>query len=81
VNHTEALAIVKESISAIVPDADFGQLSPGEKFRDALELDSLDFLNFVAAIGERTGCRIDEDDYPSLTTLSDCADFLASRTT
>jgi acyl carrier protein len=80
VNHTEALEIVKGSILRIVPDADFSGVSPQEKFRDALEMDSLDFLGFVETLSERTGCRIDEDDYPALTTLSDCADFLVART-
>ncbi|MCQ4080601.1 phosphopantetheine-binding protein [Streptomyces sp. RB6PN25] len=75
----EALGIVKEAITSIVPDADFDSLAPDERFRDTLELDSLDFLGFVETLSDRTGCRIDEDDYPSLTTLADVADFLTDR--
>jgi acyl carrier protein len=44
-----------------------------------LELDSLDFLSLVELLSERTGVRIDEEDYPELTTLSDATRFLVTR--
>lgn len=78
-NRHEALETVKESISRVVPGADFGDVGEDEPFREPLEMDSLDFLGFVETLSERTGLRIDEEDYPRLTTLSDAADFLLSR--
>lgn len=75
-DRTEALAVVQESIIRIVPDADLSEIAPGDNFRDALELDSIDFLNLVELLSERLGVPIDEDDYPKLTTLADAADFL-----
>lgn len=75
--HEEAEQIVREAIVSTLPGADVDALMPGEKFRDALEMDSLDFLSFVEALNERTGARIDEDDYGLLTTLQDSAGFLA----
>ncbi len=44
-----------------------------------LELDSLDFLSLVESLSERTGIRIDEEDYPELTTLADATRFLVGR--
>lgn len=79
-NSTEALVVVKESITQIIPDADFTRVRPDDKFRDVLELDSLDFLSLVEILSERTGVRIDEDDYPELTTLADSVKFLVART-
>ncbi|MEU2158293.1 acyl carrier protein [Streptomyces sp. NPDC019396] len=79
-NRTEALGIVKESIASVIPDADFTTLGPDDKFREALEMDSLDFLSFVETLSERTGVRIDDEDTPRLTTLADSADFLVDRT-
>lgn len=76
---TAALAVLKESIARIVPDADFTQVGPDVGFRDALELDSLDFLNFIELLSDRTGVRIDEEDYPELTTLSAATRFLVTR--
>ncbi|WP_369386565.1 acyl carrier protein [Streptomyces sp. CG1] len=78
-DHAEAMAVIRESITQIVPDADFTQVEPDDKFRDVLELDSLDFLSLVQLLSERTGIRIDEEDYPELTTLSDATRFLVDR--
>ncbi|MFD9215649.1 2-oxo acid dehydrogenase subunit E2 [Streptomyces sp. NPDC059544] len=79
VNRTEALELVKDSISRVVPGADFDALGPDDSFRDALEMDSLDFLGFVEALGDRSGVRIEDEDTPQLTTLSGTADFLVAR--
>ncbi|MFF3517913.1 acyl carrier protein [Streptomyces sp. NPDC002573] len=80
-NRTDALDVVKESIDYVVPDADLDTLGPDDAFRDALEMDSLDFLSFIETLSKRTGIRIDDEDTPQLTTLSGCADFLIARTT
>ncbi|MGI3199321.1 acyl carrier protein [Streptomyces sp. GLT-R25] len=80
-NRSEALEIVKESIARVIPDPDFTALGPDDAFRDALEMDSLDFLGFVEALSERTGIRIEDEDAPELTTLSTSAAFLIAHTT
>ncbi|OIK26160.1 acyl carrier protein [Streptomyces malaysiense] len=79
-NRTDALDVVKESIVQVVPDADLAGLGLDDAFRDALEMDSLDFLGFIETLSERTGLRIDDEDTPYLTTLSGSADFLVART-
>ncbi|MEU9379484.1 acyl carrier protein [Streptomyces sp. NPDC048279] len=79
-NRTDALDVVKESIVRVIPDADVAALGPDDTFRDALEMDSLDFLSFIETLSERTGVRIDDEDTPCLTTLSGSADFLVART-
>jgi acyl carrier protein len=71
--------IVRESIARVIPDADFTVLGPDDPFRDALDMDSLDFLSFIETLSERTGVRIDDEDTPQLTTLSGSADFLVAR--
>lgn len=75
----EARQAITEVLAEIAPDADTRTLAPDADLRDTLELDSLDFLNFVEALGERSGRRIDEDDYPHLATLESGARFLAGR--
>ncbi|MEV6327823.1 phosphopantetheine-binding protein [Streptomyces sp. NPDC051909] len=60
----------------IVPDADFTGLDPEASLRDAYELDSLDFLEFVEALAELSGVELTEDDYPALVTWDGCADRL-----
>lgn len=67
---------VAEALRSVVPDADVDGLDPDEPLRDALELDSLDFLSFVEDLSARSGIRIDEDDYPQLQTLAGCLRFV-----
>jgi acyl carrier protein len=75
----QARHAIEESLVQVAPDADPGSLGPDADLRDTLELDSLDFLNFVEALSERTGRRIDEDDYPQLATMASAIKFLADR--
>jgi acyl carrier protein len=60
----DADTIVREAVLRIVPDADLDAIGPDADLRDELELDSLDFLALVETLTQRTGVRIDEDDYP-----------------
>ncbi|MFI8100777.1 acyl carrier protein [Streptomyces sp. NPDC086023] len=46
-----------------------------------LEMDSLDFLSFVEVLSGRTGLALPEQDYPALTTLNGCAEYVSARTT
>jgi acyl carrier protein len=55
VHRTDALDVVKESIAQVIPDADLVTLGPDDTFRDALEMDSLDFRSFIETLSERTG--------------------------
>ncbi|MFC5957236.1 acyl carrier protein [Streptomyces pratens] len=60
-------------------DADLATPGPDDAFRDALEMDSLDFLTCIEILGERTGIRIDDEDTPQLTTLSGSVDLLVAH--
>ncbi|MEU0216607.1 acyl carrier protein [Streptomyces sp. NPDC006265] len=79
-NRTEALDLVKASITDVIPDADVAALGPDDAFRDALEMDSLDFLSFVEVLSDRSGVRIEDEDTSRLSTLSGSTDFLVSHT-
>ncbi len=74
----QARRAVEESLIQVAPDADPESLAPDADLRDALELDSLDFLRFVEDLSGRAGRRIEEDDYPQLATMASAVKFLAS---
>jgi acyl carrier protein len=76
---TDPRAMVLEALGRVAPEADLGALDPSEDLRDALELDSMDFLNLVTAIAERTGVEVPERDYPKLVTLDGFTAYLAER--
>jgi len=71
-------SMVRTALNQIAPDADLSLLAPDDDLRQSLGLDSLDFLQLVEVLSERSGCRIDEDDYPQLATLSGTVAFLSA---
>jgi acyl carrier protein len=71
-----ARKIIAQSLRTVVPGAALDTVDPDEDLREALELDSLDFLTFVERLSERRGRRIEEDDYDKLDTLASCVRFL-----
>ncbi len=54
-------------------------MNPRADLREALDIDSMDFLNFVIAIHRRLGVDIPELDYPKLVTLDGAASYLMAR--
>jgi len=77
VTRTEAQQAIHDILGQIAPDADVDNIPPDANLRDWTELDSLDFLNFIEALSERSGQRIDEDDYQQLATMASAVEFLA----
>jgi acyl carrier protein len=74
----EALrALVFEVLAGIAPEADPGALAGDAPLRDQLDLDSMDFLNLLVGIHERTGLDIPESDYGELQTLDALVAYLA----
>jgi acyl carrier protein len=74
---TETKSMIVELLSAIAPEGDFAALVGTEDLRETLDLDSMDFMNFVVALHERTGIDIPEADYPKLRTLDGAIAYLA----
>lgn len=60
----------------IAPETDPAQLKPAVSFRDQLDIDSVDLLNFLTALHTELGVEIPERDYDKLATLNACVDYL-----
>ena len=76
---SEIRAVVQEELSNIAPEADLSAINPAADLREALDIDSMDFLNFVTAIHHRLGVDVPELDYPKLITLDGAVKYLASK--
>jgi acyl carrier protein len=79
-SETEIRQAVFEAIRQIAPEADPRQLQPGDNLREALGIDSFDFLNLLVGLRQRVGVEIPEADYGKLTTLADLVRYLAPKT-
>ncbi len=75
-NKAEARDIVLDVLAGIAPEADYAVLKGTVQLRDELDLDSMDFLNFIAALHERTKIEIPERNYPKLFTLDGAIDYI-----
>ncbi|WHZ16465.1 MAG: Acyl carrier protein [Nitrospira sp.] len=77
----EMRSLVLRLLGEIAPEADTASLQPDVSFRDQLDLDSMDFLNFVVALHKEFHIEIPEADYPKYMTLNGClAQLTAPRT-
>jgi acyl carrier protein len=66
-------------LGEIAPEADFGALKPTVDLREALDLDSMDFLNFAIGLHEALGIDIPEADYPKLATMEHAVAYLSAK--
>ena len=71
--------VVIEELTRIAPEIDPASIQPSVNFRDQLDLDSMDFLNFVLALHGRLRVEIPEADYARLSTLDGVVAYVASK--
>jgi acyl carrier protein len=69
---------VARALGGIAPEADLEHLAPEVGFREQLDIDSMDFLNFVIAIHKELHVDIPEKDYSKLSTLRGCVEYLTA---
>ena len=75
-NRDELRAVLIEAVTEVAPDVDPAEIDPRADLAEQLDIDSMDFLNIVVAVHERTGIDIPERDYPKLATLEDAVGYL-----
>lgn len=72
----ELRTLVLRNLGTIAPEADPALLKENVSFRDQLDIDSMDFLNFMIALHKELQVEIPERDYPQLFTLDGCVNYL-----
>ena len=75
-NELEIRAVIAAALDEVVPGADIEAIDADEDFVYELDIDSMDFLNFVIAVHEKTGIDIPERDYPKLSSLTKAMGYL-----
>ena len=70
---------VLEVLSDVAPELEREKIDPRMALRDQLDLDSMDFLNFVLGLHKAFGVDIPEADYRKIGTLDGCVAYLAAR--
>jgi len=63
-------------LTAIAPEVEAGDIEDDVLLRDQVDLDSMDWLNFLVGIHKRLHIDIPERDYGSLRTLADVVNYV-----
>jgi acyl carrier protein len=75
----ELRAAVLAELKRIAPEVEESELKADRLLRDQVDLDSMDWLNFLVALHERLKVEIPESDYARLGTLDQVVDYLSRR--
>jgi acyl carrier protein len=78
-NEDEIRAVLLDELGNIAPEIDLRKVDASADLREALDIDSIDFLNFMEAIHKRLGTEVPEIDYPRLFTLDGAVTYLVSK--
>lgn len=76
---SEILAGVLDTLQAIAPEVAGDALLRDQALREQVDLDSMDWLNFLIGLHQRFGVDIPEADYARLTDLQAIVAYLAAR--
>ena len=75
-NAAEIREEVLDILSDIAPDEDLSKLDDEKRFREQLELDSMDFLDIVMELRKLYRVQIPEEEYSHLATMGGTVRYL-----
>ena len=76
---TTLRATIVETLRRIAPEVSALSLQHAALLRDQVDLDSMDWLNFLIALHRKLGVDIPESDYARLVTLDDLVSYLGAK--
>jgi acyl carrier protein len=71
--------VVLGILGRLAPEMDVHALKADVRLRDQIDIDSMDFLNFLIAVDAELGVDIPEADYPKLASLNSIYAYLRER--
>jgi len=67
------------ALRTVAPEVAPDEIAADKPLRDQVDLDSMDFLNFLIRLHEKLGVDVPESDYAKLVTLTDFVAYLRAR--
>lgn len=68
-----------ECLGRIAPEVETGSLDPRQRLRDQVDLDSVDWMNFLVAVHAAINVDIPDVEAARLTTLDQLLDYCGRR--
>ena len=75
----ELRKVVLATLLSIAPEVEADELRADKPLRNEVDLDSMDWLNFLLGLHEKLAVDIPEADYAKLVTLNDVLAYLGAR--
>ncbi len=75
----EALKCLFAELESVAPGCAPEKADPDAELQDELDIDSMDFLNFIIALHKSLNIDIPESDYPKLATLNGAVVYLLQK--
>lgn len=72
----QIMSVLLEELGNVAPELELDVIPTDADLREELDLDSMDFLNWIAALHRRLGVNIPEADYPKLRSLDEATRYL-----
>jgi acyl carrier protein len=79
-NRDQAHTVIVDAMSRVAPEIDPADIGEHAELTEQLDLDSMDYLNWMLEIHRMTGIDIPERDYPRLMTIADATTYLVAAT-
>lgn len=76
---SEAREILAEAFLDVAPDSDPTTIASDAAYREALGIDSMDFLEILELVATRTGVEVPESDYGAIETMDAFATYLVGH--
>jgi len=70
---------ISRTLAGIAPEVSLEQIVAAVPLRDQIDLDSMDWLNFIVGLHEQLHVDIPEADYRKLRTLNDLIAYLRAK--
>lgn len=77
--NAEIRTAILAALRSIAPEIDPATVRPDVPLRDQVDLDSIDYLNFLMAVHAAIGVDVPETAYAEVATLDGCVAYIASR--
>jgi len=77
-NEAEIRTVALSVLKSIAPEIEEDELRDDRPLRNQVDLDSMDWLNFLQALHTALGVEIPERDYAKLVTLDDLVAYLGA---
>ncbi len=75
----EIEAAISKELNRIAPEIDMDDIDRGEDLREEFDIDSMDFLNLVTALGKIFRVEIPEAEYGQIGSFNALVDYMAGK--